>query len=147
VRYGRRSRSSGSQTGSKARGAGGITGRFRLINKFIDKHARNCSTTAALAWVVIWRDSRDGIAVTSYSRLADRIGVSRSTVARAIRQLRELGYLEVARTGSESLGPTWHRAVIVEVPDGSEAATAQKTGTQRCTAGETAGSVTSEAQV
>lgn len=147
MRYGRRSRSRGNGGQSQGISRGRVAGRFRLINRFLDKHARNCSTTAALAWVVIWRDSRDGIAVTSYMRLADRLGVSRATAARAIRQLRELGYLEVARSGSEALGPTWHRAVILESPEGVEAATAQKTGSQKCTATETGGSLSIDAQV
>ena len=116
---------------STAQSPYGVAGRFRLINRFLDKHARNCSPVQAMVWVVLWRDSRDGVAKTSYSRLADRLGVSRATVARAIRLLRDMGYLEVVRRGGDLAGPTLHKIVIWESPVGVSDANAQKIGSKK----------------
>lgn len=61
--------------------------RFQSINDFVDATMQKLKPTAALAWIVLWRDARNGIARTSQSDIARRVGVSRKTAMRAIAEL------------------------------------------------------------
>jgi DNA-binding transcriptional ArsR family regulator len=85
--------------------------RFSSINAFVDDTMRDLSRAEALIWITLWRDTRDGVATTSYSRLEKRAGVNRSTVTRSLRSLRERGLVEVVRQGSQRRGASTYRVV------------------------------------
>src|SRR5690606_21475140 len=76
------------------------SGRFQTLNTFVDESARLVSTTAQTVWMVLWRDTHtDGIANVSHSRIADRLGISRRTVIRAINELEKQGLVTVVKRG------------------------------------------------
>jgi hypothetical protein len=84
-------------------------GRFRQINTFVDAAARGLPPTVALVWVVLWRDVNNGVATTSQSRIASRLGIGRATVDRALRRLRSDGLVELVARGGRTAGPSIFR--------------------------------------
>ena len=71
--------------------------RFQVANEFADKSARSVDTTAQAVWFHLWREVKppDAVATISHSQLADKIGVSRRTIIRAISQLESAGLVTV----------------------------------------------------
>ena len=75
-------------------------GRFEMINAFVDNTMRVLSHRAALAWVILWRDTKpDGLAKTGVAYLARRMGCSNATAKRALSELRKQKVIEVAERG------------------------------------------------
>jgi|CXWL01.1.fsa_nt_gi hypothetical protein len=83
--------------------------RFRLFNGFVDFTLRKLSRIEIAVWIVLYRDSRDGIARTGQADIARRIGTSARTVRRAIRQLATRGLLDIVRRGRIGCGPSAYR--------------------------------------
>jgi hypothetical protein len=74
--------------------------RFAVMNAFIDFTMAGLPHPCRSVWVVLWRDTRpDGLARTAQADIARRIGMSVSTVKRAVRELELLGLLTVAYRG------------------------------------------------
>src|SRR4051794_8148659 len=59
-------------------------GRFRLLNAFVDGALAGLGRAEVACWLVLFRDCRDGLARTSFDGIAERAGVSRRSVARAV---------------------------------------------------------------
>lgn len=79
--------------------------RFRVLNDFVDHSARLVSTTAQAAWYAIFRDvKQNGLACLAHSQIADRIGVKRRTVTRALKELETKGLITVAKRGGLNRG-------------------------------------------
>jgi hypothetical protein len=95
--------------GRKGTGRKQITGRFRTINSFVDFTMRDLSRAEALVWLILWRDTRDGLARTSQADLARRAGVDERTARRAITRLGKMGLLTCAYRGGLSRGPSTYR--------------------------------------
>lgn len=86
------------------------SGRFTVLNGFVDGVMGTLPRAAALTWVCLWRDTKpDGLARTAVSDLARRIGGDRSTVIRSLRLLVERGRLEVVRRGGLGRGVSTYR--------------------------------------
>jgi hypothetical protein len=85
------------------------TERFRTLNAFVDFTARDLRRNDLLVWLVLYRDTKDGIARTAQTDIARRIGASKRTVVRAIRRLDEMGLLTVAYRGGLRRGPSAYR--------------------------------------
>ena len=83
--------------------------RFRCINDFVDVHIRSLTRAEALIWLTLWRDTRDGLARTSYSSLSRTCGCRRATVTNALRGLREKGLIEVVQRGGKGFGANIYR--------------------------------------
>lgn len=84
--------------------------RFASINSFVDITMRGLSGRAALAWVVLWRDTKpNGIARTGITDLARRMGCSTATAKRALAELRTRKLIEVADRGRLGGGPSSYR--------------------------------------
>lgn len=84
--------------------------RFATANGFADAGARLVDTTAQAVWWILWRDTKpDGLARTSFGRIAECVGRSRRTVIRAIGQLAEAGFLTIVRRGSLHQGASTYR--------------------------------------
>lgn len=97
---------------SKARGKEPrhIPSRFASINTFVDITMRGLSGRAAVAWVVLWRDTKpNGIARTGVTDLARRMGCSAATAKRALAELRTRKLIEVADRGRLGGGPSSYR--------------------------------------
>jgi hypothetical protein len=73
--------------------------RFRVLNAFVDFSLADLSRAEVAVWLVLYRDTRDGTARTSYDDLARRAGLNRRTVGRALRQLEWRGFVQVVHRG------------------------------------------------
>lgn len=89
------------------------SGRFAVLNGFVDGVMGTLPRAAALTWVCLWRDTKpDGLARTAVTDLARRIGGDRRSVLRALRLLDDRGLLEVARRGGLGRGVSAYRVKV-----------------------------------
>lgn len=89
--------------------------RFETINTFVDITMRGLSGRAALAWVVLWRDTKpNGLARTGVTDIARRMGCSTATAKRALAETRTQKLIEVADRGRLGGGPSSYR--LLEAP-------------------------------
>lgn len=95
-------------------------GRFGVLNSFADRGARQVDTTAQACWWILFRETQpDGLATVSHQRIAECVGVSSRTVARAIDRLKSAGLLIMVRHGGWQKGPNTYR--LRPIPKGSPA--------------------------
>jgi hypothetical protein len=87
----------------------GSQDRFQVINTFVDCTLRSLTRTEGFVWLTLWRDTRKGVARTSYASLARTCGCRRATVATALRSLREKGLVTVVRRGGKGQGTNVYR--------------------------------------
>lgn len=84
--------------------------RFATINIFVDVTMRELSDRAALAWFVLWRDTKpNGLARTAVADLARRMGCSLSKAKRALAELRTHNLIDVPIRGGLGRGPSSYR--------------------------------------
>lgn len=89
------------------------SGRFAVLNGFVDGVMGTLPRAAALVWVCLWRDTKpDGLARTAVTDLARRIGSDRRSVLRALRLLDDRGLLEVKRRGGLGRGVSAYRVKV-----------------------------------
>ena len=111
----------GKATAGKVRKPSSI-GRFSTMNAFVDHSARLVDTTAQAAWLVLFREVKPtGLACVSFGQIAERIGVSRRTVIRAVQQLEAAKLVTVEKRGRLNGGPSHYRVhgVPHEAPEPS----------------------------
>jgi hypothetical protein len=94
-------------TGSKPKGKTGE--RFAVLNSFVDFALAGLNRREIAVWLVLYRDTREGTARTSYDDLARRAGLARRNVGRALRRLELLGLLQVVHRGGLGRGPSRYR--------------------------------------
>lgn len=85
------------------------SGRFAVLNSFADVGAKTVDTTAQACWWILFRETREGVATVSHSRIGKCIGMSRHTAMRAIKRLEMAGLLTVVRHGGLNRGPSTYR--------------------------------------
>lgn len=78
--------------------------RFGVLNAFVDAGMAGLSRAEIAVWLVLWRDTRDGVARAGQASIARRAGVNRRTVYRTIQQLKRRGLLAVAYRGGLGRG-------------------------------------------
>jgi len=84
--------------------------RFGVLNAFADHGARLVNTTAQACWWILFRETKpDELATVSHQQIAERIGVSRLTVTRALHRLENAGLLTIVTRGGRSVGATVFR--------------------------------------
>lgn len=83
--------------------------RFALINGFADFAAAGLTRSEALTWVILWRDSRDGIAITSHSDIARRAGITPRAAITAVGSLLKKGLIRLVKRGGGDRGPNWYQ--------------------------------------
>ncbi len=89
------------------------SGRFAVLNGFVDGIMGTLPRAAALTWVCLYRDTKpDGLARTAVTDLARRVGGDRRTVLRALRLLDDRGLLEVVRRGGLGRGVSSYRVKV-----------------------------------
>ena len=91
------------------------TGRFAVLNAFIDGSMCKLTRSQALTWLVLYRDSRDGIARTSFKDIAGRVGCSPRSAVEAVKKLRELKLVHLTRRGGLNRGANVYR--VTAAPD------------------------------
>lgn len=82
-----------------------VAERFRMINEFIDRTMGDLTPGETAVWLILWRDTKGGIAKTSLSRLAVRAGMHKRSVERSLERLIGKGLVRIVckggiRTGS-----------------------------------------------
>jgi len=96
-----------------ARRSRGHSGRFAVLNGFVDGVMGTLPRAAALVWVCLWRDTKpNGLARTAVDDLARRVGGDRRTVLRALRLLDERRLLDVVRRGGLGRGVSAYRVRV-----------------------------------
>ncbi len=81
----------GHQAEERGRPKGKTGERFAVLNAFVDFALANLTRGEIAVWLVLYRDTRDGTARTSYDALARRAGLNRRNVGRAVRRLEGRG--------------------------------------------------------
>ncbi len=83
--------------------------RFAILNAFVDFALAGLSRAEIAVWLVLFRDTRDGTARTSYDDLAGRAGLNRRNVGRAVRRLEGRGLVKVVHRGGLARGVSRYR--------------------------------------
>lgn len=95
--------------------------RFKTLNTFVDATLRDLSPREALAWLVLYRDTKpDGLARTGFTDLATRTGCSVATAKRVVKSLRRRGLVQRVRKGAPGSGPNVYKIVAAPLPAGDE---------------------------
>jgi hypothetical protein len=92
------------QSGDRGRPKGATGERFAVLNAFVDFSLADLTRGEIAIWLVLYRDTRDGTARTSYDNLARRAGLNRRNVGRAVRRLEGRGLVKVVHRGGLRLG-------------------------------------------
>lgn len=77
----------------KAKGKAVTGERFAMLNAFVDFSLAGLTRGEIAVWFVLYRDTRNGTARTSYDDLARRVGMNRRNVGRAVHRLKARGLL------------------------------------------------------
>jgi hypothetical protein len=80
-----------------------------VLNAFVDFALADLRRAEVAVWLVLYRDTRDGTARTSYDDLARRAGLNRRNVGRALRGLERRGLLKVVHRGGLRRGASRYR--------------------------------------
>jgi DNA-binding transcriptional ArsR family regulator len=83
----------------KAKPKGKTAERFAVLNAFVDFELAELSRAELAVWLILYRDTRDGTARTSYDDLARRAGLNRRNVGRAVRRLEGRGLVRIVHRG------------------------------------------------
>ncbi|MFM9964253.1 MAG: transcriptional regulator [Planctomycetaceae bacterium] len=83
--------------------------RFSTINAFVDCSLADLTRAEALTWIVLWRDTKNGIVRTSMTDVARRIGTTRRAVVDAVAKLEKRGLLIVVFRGGMERGINVYR--------------------------------------
>lgn len=86
------------------------SGRFSVLNTFVDVTLRQLDRTAAVVWLILYRDTKpNGLARTGQADISRRAGVTVRTVYTALRRLEKLGLLLVVHKGGLNRGASIYR--------------------------------------
>lgn len=88
--------------------------RFAVLNAFIDFTQRDLDRAEIIVWLVLYRDSKDDIALTSQADIARRAGLSERHVRRVVAQLVRAGLLVVVHRGNLRSGPSKYRVTALK---------------------------------
>ncbi len=83
--------------------------RFEMLNNFVDVTMRGLTPRQRAVWMCLYRDSRDGIAKTAQTYIAERCGLQRPTVSTTIGELEDLGLVETIHRGGLNRGISNYR--------------------------------------
>lgn len=88
----------------------GLAGeRFAVLNRFIDFTAGTCRRSELLVWLILFRDTKNGLAGTSQSDIAKRTRLGRRTVQLALNSLEAKGLAQCVYRGGLSRGISRYR--------------------------------------
>ncbi len=99
----------GKPKGKRTTAKGKAGERFAVLNTFVDFALADLSRAEVAVWLVLYRDTREGTARTSYDDLARRAGLNRRNVGRAVRRLESRGLLKVIHRGGLGRGVSSYR--------------------------------------
>jgi hypothetical protein len=81
--------------------------RWETLNSFVDFTLQHLTGAERDVWMILYRDTKDGVARTAQTDIARRAGVR--TVRRAVDGLQRRGLLSVVYRGSLRHGPSSYR--------------------------------------
>jgi DNA-binding MarR family transcriptional regulator len=84
-------------------------GRFAVLNAFVDFTMGELSKAEIIVWMILYRDTKDGIAQTAQTDIARRGKIDRRTVGRALRRLASRGLLKIVHQGGFRRGVSRYR--------------------------------------
>ncbi len=99
----------GKPKGKPDRGRAKTGERFAVLNAFVDFALADLSRAEIAIWLVLYRDTKDGTARTSYDDLARRAGLNRRNVGRALRRLERRGLVKAVHRGGLGRGVSRYR--------------------------------------
>ena len=88
---------------------GKAKGRFALLNAFVDFSMGNLARAEIIVWLILYRDSKEGIARTAQADIARRGKIDRRTVGRALQRLQTKGLLKIVHHGGFRRGVSLYR--------------------------------------
>ncbi|MFM9962949.1 MAG: transcriptional regulator [Planctomycetaceae bacterium] len=92
--------------------------RFATLNAFVDCLMADLTRAEALTWIVLWRDTKEGIVRTSMTDVSRRIGTTRRAVVDAVAKLEKRGLLIVVFRGGMERGINVYRVhPLMKPPD------------------------------
>ena len=98
-----------SKRGEKPKRTAATSNRFGELNAFVDCSMVDLTRAEALAWLVLWRDTKNGTARTSMTDVARRLDVTRRAVVDAVAKLEKRGLLIVVYRGGMRRGMNVYR--------------------------------------
>ena len=89
------------------------SGRWGVLNAFVDMTAGTLPRAALAVWLVLFRDTRNGVARTGVASLAKRVGCDRRNVLRSLRLLVDRGLVDVVHRGGKWRGCSTYKVTPV----------------------------------
>ncbi|MDB5311557.1 MAG: transcriptional regulator [Gemmataceae bacterium] len=86
-------------------------GRFGLLNGFVDFELHRLTRGEVKVWLILFRDTRDGIARTGQVDIARRAGITPRGVRKALKGLAGKGLVTVVLKGRLGTGPSSYRVL------------------------------------
>ena len=83
--------------------------RWNELNQFIDVTLRELTPAQAAVWLTLFRDERKGVSKSAQTYIAERCGLSRESVSRAINELERRGLVQTLHQGGLNQGLSWYR--------------------------------------
>jgi hypothetical protein len=78
--------------------------RFRTFNAFVDGSMAELTRAELATWVILYRDTRNGVATAAQSDIATRAGLSERAIRSAIGSLERVGLLKIVYRGGLNRG-------------------------------------------
>ncbi len=89
-------------------------------NKWADLLVGGLPPVPALVWAVLYRHAQEGVVTRANSTLGRDLGVSKETIKRAIKLLRNKKLLQVVRQGGMQVGATTYRLAVRDLKKSAE---------------------------
>ena len=83
--------------------------RWNDLNQFIDITMRDLTPAQTAVWLTLFRDERKGVSKSAQTYIAERCGLSRESVSRAINELERRGLVQKLHQGGLNRGLSWYR--------------------------------------
>lgn len=89
--------------------------RFAVLNTFVDCTLAALKGNEIAVWLVLYRDTRNGMAQTSQTDIARRVGITDRTVRNVIRRLERRGLLKTVYQGGLNRGASRYQVIPQEI--------------------------------
>lgn len=83
--------------------------RFAVLNAFIDFTMGELDRGEIVVWMILFRDTRDGVAGTSQTDISRRAGMTVRGTQKALAKLVNKGLVKIVRQGRIGKGPSTYR--------------------------------------
>jgi hypothetical protein len=98
-----------SKAGDKSKAKKKSGNRFATLNTFIDFSMGDLDRGEIVVWLILYRDTRDGVAATSQGSIAKRAGMTTRGVQKALGRLIDKGLVKIVVQGRIGKGASSYR--------------------------------------